>query len=164
MIRKIPLLLLGVLFLPEATPAYDLYVRSVNAPVYVMPDTGSGVVATVGQGTKLNGIENKGNWHLVKVNDNTGWVYRFLVGDQPLPESGDGSLAGQYSDHESKARRRPSSYTAAAAARGLREKRRRFAEKYNLDYEALEKIEAMDVSREEVMNFVKEGIENEKKD
>jgi hypothetical protein len=163
MTRKILLLLFGVLFLPASLPAYDLYVRSVNAPVYVMPDTGSGVVATVGQGTKLNGIENKGNWHIVRMNDGTGWVYRFLVSDKPPLGTEAGSLTDQYTGHEAKARRRPSSYTAAAAARGLREKRRRFAEQYRLDYEALEKIEAMDVSREEAMNFVKEGIENEKK-
>ncbi|MEW6076753.1 MAG: hypothetical protein AB1724_02960 [Thermodesulfobacteriota bacterium] len=164
MTRKSLMILLGVLFLPATSPAYDLYVRSVNAPVYAMPDTASGVVTTVGQGTKLAGIENKGNWHMVKAGDHTGWVYRFLVGDKPLADTGDGSLAGQYAEQESKARRRPSSYTAAAAARGLREKRQRFAEKYHLDYEALARIEAMAVSREEVTSFIKEGIENEKKD
>ena len=162
MIRTPLFFFVCVLFVPTSVSAYDLYVQSVNAPVYAMPDTASGIMATHERGTKLAGIEQKGNWHMIRVGGKTGWIYRFLVNDQPPPETGTSStLINQYSDYSAKARRRPSSYTAAAAARGLREKRPGFAEKYRLDYETLEKIEAIEITREELTAFIKQGNENE---
>jgi hypothetical protein len=161
--KTLALWLFALFLLPATAAAFDLYVRSVKAPVYLMPDTASGVVAIYEQGAKLAGIESKDNWHMIRVNDGTGWVYRFLVGDKPPLDTEAGSLADQYTDHETNARRRPSSYTTAAAARGLRDRQRQFAEKYALDYEALEKIEAVEISREELMSFVKQGLENEDK-
>ncbi len=163
--RKTLMFLICALVVPAVVSAYDLYVKSVKAPVYAMPDTASGLMVTYEKGTKLAGVENKGNWHMIRVKDGTGWVYRFLVGDKPpLNAEENDALINQYKTFSSKARRRPSSYTAAAAARGLREKRKRFAEKYNLDYKTLEKVEAVQISEAELMSFIKQGIENAHKD
>ena len=163
--RKILLFLVCILFIPAVVLAYDLYVQSVKAPVYAMPDMASGVLATYQKGTKLTGIESKGNWHMVKVDDGTGWVYRFLVSEQPpLDTEETDALLNQYSDFSTNARRRPSSYTTAAAARGLREKDRHFAEKYALDYEALKKVESFKITDQELASFIKQGNENENTD
>lgn len=163
MVKKYLLFSVFLMVLPVTASGYDLYVKSVKAPVFTMPDAASTVLATCRKGTKLAGVENKGNWHMIRMSDNrTGWVYRFLVGKTPPMRPDDTeALINQYQDHSTRARRRPSSYTAAAAARGLREKRRRFAEKYNLDYKTLEKIEAIKISEAELMSFIKQEKINE---
>lgn len=162
MLKKMFIPAFLVLIIPSAAAAYDLYVQSIKAPVYFMPDTASGIITTYEKGSRLTGIESKDNWHMIRINDGTGWVYRFLVGDRPPPDPGQADdLVNHYTDYSDKARRRPSSYTAAAAARGLRDKRRRFAEKYHLDYEALKKIEGMRIPESEVLSFIKQGLEND---
>jgi hypothetical protein len=60
-----------------------------------------------------------------------------------------------------KARRRPSAFTTTAAARGLKEKRRRFADKYQLDYDALEKMESIQISDQEASEFLMRGVSDE---
>ncbi len=160
--KKILLLLFGALLIPTVLSAYDLYVQSVKAPVYAMPDMGSTIKATYEKGDRLTGLEDKGNWHMIKIDGGTGWVYRFLVADRPPPETGAGELIDQYSNFSAQARRRPSSYAAAAAARGLREKDPDFAEKYQLDYEALAKVEAIEITEKELTSFIRQGMENEK--
>jgi beta-N-acetylglucosaminidase len=52
-------------------------------------------------------------------------------------------------------RRRASSYTSAAAARGLAaDDRRRLSKEEKVDYESLEKVEAFQLSADEINRFM----------
>ncbi len=166
MLKKTLCLVATVLFLPAFSHASNLYVHSVKAPIYVAPDISSGRVAVLKKGTKLTWIKEKGYWYKVDYNGKKGWVYKFMVKKgQPISKksvySRLKSLFQKYEAQSDKARRRPSSYTATAAARGLKGKRRRFADKYNLDYISLEKMEAIEVTDDEAIEFITRGISNE---
>ena len=161
------LLALSIL-IPANADAYTAYVHSIKATVYKSPSMRSAKLTTLSKGAKLDVKKTKGAWYKVKSNDNkTGWVYKFMVKKKPVTDSGKlySKLRSFFYKIESiskKSRRRPSSYTSTAAARGLREKRRHFAEKYNSDYDALEFIESITISDEEAMEFLWKGVQNEK--
>ncbi len=166
---KYLLSLLTISFLIPATAnAYTAYIHSIKATVYKSPSMRSAKLTTLSKGAKLDVKKNKGAWFKVKTGNNrTGWVYKFMVKKKPVTDSGRlySKLKSFFYKIESiskKSRRRPSSYTSTAAARGLREKRRHFAEKYNSDYEALEFIESIFISDEEAMEFLWKGVQNEK--
>ena len=161
------LLLLSIL-IPATANAYTAYVHSIKATVYKSPSMRSAKLTTLSKGAKLDVKKTKGAWFKVKTNNNrTGWVYKFMVKKNPISDTGRlysrlKSFFYKIDSITKKSRRRPSSYTSTAAARGLREKRRHFAEKYNSDYDALEFIEAIVISDEEAMEFLWKGVQNEK--
>lgn len=168
--KKLRFVLVAVIvmttFYPGISAAYDLYVQSIQAPVYLMPDSGSQQLFKVKKGDKLTGIQQVGYWHNVTYNNQTGWIYRFMVRRKPPVKKEDiygqfTSLSKKYEAFSSKSRRRPSSYTAAAAARGLKEKRKRFAVGYRLDWESLGKIESIDITDAQAMAFLKKGMTHE---
>ncbi len=166
-----PLLIILIIALfPAQSYAYKAYVHSMNAAVFKTPSMRSKKIATLDKGEKLEVEKAQGAWY--KVNsisggDKTGWIYKFMVRNKPITNSSKlySKLRSFFYKIESiskKSRRRPSSYTSTAAARGLREKRRHFAEKYKADYISLEKIEAIQISNKEAMIFLWEGVKNEK--
>ncbi len=151
---------------PSTAFSYDLYVHSIKASVYLMPDSGSQKLFIVSKGDKLTGLKQMGYWHKITYRGKNGWIYRFMVRNiQPVTKQDIygrfKSLFRKYEAFSARSRRRPSSYTAAAAARGLKEKRKRFAVKYRLDWDALEKIESMDISDSQAITFLSNGVSNE---
>ncbi len=155
-----------IILCPSESFSYDLYVHSIKASVYLMPDSGSQKLFTVAKGDKLTGLKQIGYWYKIVYSGKIGWIYRFMVRKTQPVQKQDiygrfKSLFRKYEAFSARSRRRPSSYTAAAAARGLKEKRKRFAVKYHLDWDALEKIEAMDISDMEAITFLNKGISNE---
>jgi len=143
--------------------SYDLYAQIEKAAVYLAPDLGSIKIFELEKGTKVTGIEQKGYWHKVAYKGKKGWIYRFLVKTMPPVNGQDvygkiSSQTGQYEDFANRARRRPSAYSSAAAARGLNEGRLRFSAKYRLDYEALEKMEAVAITDSEAREFLGQGV------
>ncbi len=156
--------------LPAHAYAYTAYVHSIKATVYKSPSMKSDRVRTVSKGTKLEVSQEQGAWYLVSgksLGKSKGWVYKFMVKKKPVSDSGRlysklKSFFYRIESISSKSRRRPSSYTSTAAARGLREKRKHFADKYNSDYPALETIESIDISEEEAMEFLWKGVKDAK--
>ena len=149
----------AVILLPAASSAYELYVQAVKAPIYLAPDISSGKVAEVKKGDKIIGIMEKGYWHKVVYSGKTGWIYKFMVkSDPPINRNSLYSrLRGMFdrlAASSQQGRKRSSSYTATAAARGLKEKRVRFAQRYTLNYEALQKLEAIGITDEEAIAFL----------
>ena len=64
-------------------------------------------------------------------------------------------IKGEERDIKQSVRRRASTYTSAAAARGLaQDDRRRLSTEEKVDYGGLEKMEAFSVSSEEVSRFM----------
>lgn len=164
------LFFLLIVLLPAHSYAFSAYVQSTSAAVYKSPTMRSTKITSLSKGAKLEVKKSHGAWYRIESKtqgDHTGWVYKFMVRKKPVTNSSKlySRLQSFFYKIESiskKSRRRPSSYTSTAAARGLREKRKHFARKYNADYASLEKIEAIQISDKEALAFLWEGVKNEK--
>ena len=160
MIKKAIHLFILIIFLPASSYSFDLYVHSVKAPLYQSPSIGSTKVTDLEKGEKVIGIQEKTGWYEVKYKDKKGWIYKLMARKMPPLDKKD--LHDEDTDELAhKARRRSSAFTTTAAARGLREKRKRFADKYQLDYDALEKMESIRISNEEANEFLIRGVSDE---
>ncbi len=146
-----------ILFFPIALAASDLlYVQSARAPLLNKPFVGSEKLVELNKGTAVLHILEKGIWHQVIYKDKTGWVCKFMVGKTP-PKDSRNNAAEQLEAFSGNARKRPSAFTTTAAARGLMDKRKRFAGKYKFDFSALEKIESITITDAEVHVFLRNG-------
>jgi len=66
-----------------------------------------------------------------------------------------GVIKGEDAEIKQGVRRRASSYTSAAAARGLaQDDRRRLSKEEKVDYESLEKVESFQLSSDEISRFM----------
>lgn len=160
MIKKTILFSVLMILLPASSYSFDLYVHSVKAPLYQAPSIGSAKVAELQKGDKIVGIKEKAAWYEVRYKNKKGWIYKLMARKTPPLDTKDlyDKDIGELAD---KARRRPSAFTTTAAARGLKEKRKRFADKYQLDYDALDKMESIEISDEQASEFLMRGISNE---
>src|SRR3989338_1147303 len=152
-------LLIGLLLIaPYMVHAADLYVQSVKAPIFSEPSLGSKRLAESARGELLKEIEKKGDWYQIDYKGVSGWVSRLLVSTKPplgkvsILEEADEML-------EKGARKRASAFATAAAARGLAEERARISDKYKVDYEGVEWMEALKIADEEASQFLQEGME-----
>ncbi|MFZ5573207.1 MAG: hypothetical protein ACOZF0_22625 [Thermodesulfobacteriota bacterium] len=151
---------------PPRCNAYDLYVASVKAQVYLMPDTGSEKLFELKQGTRISGLKKAEYWHQVSHQGRSGWIYSFQVAVKPPVKKRDiygafTSLLNKYKLFSDRSRRRSSAYSSVAAARGLRENRLRIHSGHRLDYEALEKMESVDITESQALMFLQEGTAHE---
>lgn len=163
MLKRLLTIIGAMFFFPAISLAVDLYVQSAKAPIYLAPDAGSGKLAEVKKGTKINGISEKGYWYNVSYKNKKGWMYKFMVKKEPPVDSTSlysklRSLFRKYELFSDRSRRRSSSYSATAAARGLKAKRKRFADQYRLDYTALGKMEASEASDNDALKFISKGV------
>jgi len=166
MIRKLLVFTVLIILFPTFSYCFDLYVHSVKAPLYQTPFIGSEKILELKKGTKVIGIEEKTNWYKVRYEGKDGWVYKLMVRKKPPLETKSlfarlKSIFRRIDVLREKSRRRPSSYTTTAAARGLRDRRQRSADKYRLDYDAVEKIESVEISDAEALEFLMKGVSNE---
>jgi len=130
------------------------YVQSAKAKVMYGTSFKSGVIAEVSKGYKLTSSGREGSWIKVRFNDKDGYVSALLVAAHP-PLEKIGVIKGEDAEIKQGVRRRASSYTSAAAARGLaQDDRRRLSKEEKVDYESLEKMEAFKVSSEEINRFM----------
>lgn len=134
--------------------AADLYALGAKVPILAEAKLGAAKVAEAKRGDLLSGGEEQTGWYHVTFAGKSGWVSRLLVGNKPplpvvsvLDDNKDEDLEGG-------ARRRASTFTSAAAARGLSEDRTRISQKYQLDYSGLAWIERHGVTQEEALSFV----------
>lgn len=165
--KRIIFLMIFMFTLPLAAWADSAYVHSDRADVYSKPAMNSTKTTQLAKGTKVNVIEKKGAWSQIDDGKTRGYIYSFLLNKNPVTTSEKlySSLRSFFSKIESissKSRRRPSSYTATAAARGFREKRAHFAEMYRSDYDSLERFESIDISDDEALKFIRKGVTDEK--
>lgn len=133
------------------------YVLSVKAKVMTGPAFKSPVAGEVARGHKFISSGRQGGWVKVKYKDKEGYVSSLLLSTHP-PLEKTVLIKGDDAEIKQGVRRRASSYTSAAAARGLAaDDRRRLSSEGTVDYSALEKVEAFTVSSEEVMKFSEGG-------
>jgi len=154
--RKHFLLIIALFYLlPTLAWCSDLFVQSRTAPVFKKPSLTSMKLMVLAQGTKVTGLKKKGMWQQIQHNKKTGWVYSLML-SKALPQSPLDITSDQVDQMAQSARRRPSSYASAAAARGLVNQRKRLAQKLGYDYAALKKMESYAVDEKETLQFVKE--------
>jgi hypothetical protein len=157
--RKILLLLVVVAVsvcyattLYAAQKAY--YVQSVKAKVMSSPSFKAGVIVVMHRGDKLYSSGRKGSWIKVKVAKKYGYISSMLVATHP-PFKRVRVIRSDEKKIKHGVRRRASSYTSAAAARGLtKEDRRRLSKEEKIDYDSLEKIESFQLGDDEIARFM----------
>jgi uncharacterized protein YgiM (DUF1202 family) len=158
-------LMMFMMFLPamlfatlaHADTAY--YVQSTNATVRSDPSFGAKVIAKVTKGQMLTSTSKSGDWIKVKVDGKDGYISHLLVTTHP-PLEKTTVIKAEEQEIKPTARRRASSFTSAAAARGLTDEEQKHegegtAEKS--DYKALDKMEAVKVTPDEVKKFKETG-------
>ena len=135
------------------------YVQARQAKLYAQPSLKSSVVAILPKGQTVDLLVSEGRWLQVSVEGKTGWVSKLVVASHP-PMKRVSVLADTQTDLSENARRRASSATAAAGARGLRgEERARSSDREVVNFSALEAVEAHGVSEEEALEFVEQPLE-----
>lgn len=129
------------------------YVQSLKAKIMSGPAFKSRVLGEASKGTKLISLGKDGSWIKVSFYSKEGYVSAMLLSTHP-PMERQRLIKGEESDIKQSVRRRASTYTSAAAARGLTaDDRRRLSRNEKVDYEALEKIESFAVSDDDVRLF-----------
>ena len=131
--------------------------QSVKAKVLSAPSFKSPVIGEVLKGHKFDSLGKQGNWIRVKFAGKEGYVSALLLAAHP-PFDKIGMIKGLERDIKQGVRRRTSSYTSAAAARGLaQDDRRRLSKDEKADYESLDKMEAFKLTPEEISRFMEKG-------
>lgn len=149
------LFLMASMFLASASYAQgNYYVQSVKAKVMSATSFKSPVMGEVGKGFKFVSSGKQGTWVKVKYNNKEGYVSSLLLSTHP-PFDKTSVIKGDEGDIKQGVRRRASSYTSAAAARGLAsDDRRRLSKEEKADYDSLDKIESFKVTADEINRFM----------
>ncbi|MDH4161684.1 MAG: SH3 domain-containing protein [Nitrospirota bacterium] len=146
-----------VLVAVTAAIAEEVYVQSAKVKVMWEPSFKAKVMTEVTKGHKFTVLGKQGSWVKVKHGFETGYVPALLVSKNP-PLAVVGLVKADESEIKDSVRRRASTYTSAAAARGLTsESRKRLSKEEKADYTALDKIESFSVSNEELAKFMEGG-------
>lgn len=156
----------ALLAVSEDAFSYSAYVQSVHADIYQAPTLNSVKTMSLLKGDAVDVIKESGAFYMVSFEGSKGYIYKFLVDRRKVSSSEKlySRLRSFFQKIESvsgKSRRRPSSYTSTAAARGLRDKRKNFAGSYTSDYESLSRFESITIGEEEALNFIREGGKDE---
>lgn len=147
----------AVLLVCSVHAADTYYVQSVKAKVLSAPSFKSTVLGEASKGTKLTAVGKEGNWVKVSYYGKDGYVSALLVTPYP-PMARAGLIKADEADFQQGVRRRASTYTSAAAARGLAaDDRRRLSGEEKSDYSGLEKMEAFMVTEAEIAKFMEGG-------
>ncbi len=133
------------------------YVQSAKAKVLWEPSFKSTVMREVAKGQPLKVVLKEGNWVKVKIDFETGYVSSLVVSKQP-PFNKVALIKAEDQEIRQSVRRRASTYSSAAAARGLtQEGRKRLSKEEKADYYSLDKVEAVNVTKEEIERFLQGG-------
>lgn len=141
----------------QASAQETLYVQSVKAKVLSAPSFKSRVLGEASRGTRLSSIGRDGSWVKVSYYGKEGYVAAILLSASP-PMAKHTMIKAGDSEFQQGVRRRASTYTSAAAARGLAaDDRRRLSGEDKLDYDGLERVEKFMVSEAEMTKFMEGG-------
>lgn len=138
--------------LPAAQETY--YVQSMKAKIMSTPSFKAKVIGESTKGARLVSTGREGSWVKVILVQKEGYVSALLLSKLP-PLEKQGVIKGEERDIKQSVRRRASTYTSAAAARGLaQDDRRRLSTEEKTDYHGLEKMESYTVSADDVARFM----------
>jgi len=141
----------------QASAQETFYVQSVKAKVLSAPSFKASVLGEASRGTRLSSIGKDGSWVKVSYYGKDGYVAAILLSAYP-PMAKHTMIRAGDADFQQGVRRRASTYTSAAAARGLAaDDRRRLGGEEKLDYDGLERVENYVVSNAELTKFMEGG-------
>jgi uncharacterized protein YgiM (DUF1202 family) len=141
----------------QASAQETYYVQSVKAKVLSAPSFKANVLGEASRGTRLSAIGKDGSWVKVNYYGKDGYVAAILLSASP-PMAKQSMIRAGDSEFQQGVRRRASTYTSAAAARGLAaDDRRRLSGEDKLDYDGLERVEKYVVSDAELTKFMEGG-------
>ncbi len=147
------ILFVSVLFSPAAYPDETYFVQSVKAKVMAGPNFKAKVIGEASKGTPLAGRGREGNWMRVQFSSHEGYVSALLLSKR-APLKPQGFIKTEDADIKQGVRRRASTYTSAAAARGLgADDRRRLSAAEKADYTSLDRMEAFSLPQDEITKF-----------
>lgn len=139
----------------HAEPVY--YVQSANARIWAGSSFVSKVIAEAGKGQRLVSTGTEGRWVKVKFDGKEGYIPSLLLSTHP-PLTRTEIVKAEDTDIKQGVRRRASTFTSAAAARGLtKEDRDRGGIEEGVNFNALKKMESLTISNEEVTQFMEGG-------
>ena len=139
----------------HAESAY--YVQSAKAKILLSASFKSAVIAEVNKGQMLTSTGKEGSWVKVKFNGKDGYVPALLLATQP-PLNKTEFIKAEDPEIKQGVRRRASSFTSAAAARGLtKEDRKRADLEEGVDFIALNKMESLALTDAEITQFMNGG-------
>lgn len=129
------------------------YVQSSKARILAAPSFSARVIDEVSLGQQLVMKGRQGSWVKVERNGREGFVSSLLVSVRP-PMARGKYIQADAGEINQGVRRRTSSFSSAAAARGLtKDDRKRADIEEGVDYRALYKMEALTVGENEVTQF-----------
>jgi uncharacterized protein YgiM (DUF1202 family) len=144
----------NIFYAAVACAAQAYYVQSVKAKILATPSFRSAVVTEVGMGQMLTMERKDGSWIKVSIGGKEGYISSLLVSTHP-PLKKVGFIKTDDAEIKMGVRRRSSSFTSAAAARGLtKEDRKRADVEDTVDYGALRNMESVSFSEDEVSQFM----------
>ncbi len=131
------------------------YIQSEQAKVFNKPTFEGQVISVLNKGSRIELLEKAGSWGKLRINNQDGYISFFLLGKTPPLDK----TAVKKEDVKETGRKRASNETTAVAGvRGLTEEdRKRLSMEGKVNYEALEKMESVSISREEIKKFLEEG-------
>lgn len=133
-----------------------LYVQSAQAKLMAAPDFNAAALQVLEKGASVTVVKEQGRWLQVHTQSADGWIPKLLLANHP-PIEKFSVLKGNQEHLEKSARRRASTNVTAAATRGLRsDDRTRISDQGQPDYTELEKMEAVDIPTQEVLEFQRE--------
>jgi len=141
----------------QASAQGTYYVQSVKAKVMSAPSFKAYVLGEVNRGTRFGSTGREGSWVKISYNGKDAYVAAILLSvTRPMPKHT--MIKTDNSDFQQGVRRRASTYTSAAAARGLTaDDRRRLSGDDKLDYDGLERVEKFSVTDTELAKFMEGG-------
>lgn len=139
-------------------PPKTIYIQAVHIDLKENSMANSATIGSVNRGEEGLIIESKDSWIKIKCGKKTGWVSRlFVTNHKPVGNSD--LMKGVKENLTTTSRRRPSSYSVSATARGLMtsERGREGREIYETDGEALEKMEKYSLPTDSLRKFKSNG-------
>jgi len=156
---RITIALLALVFtiVQQASAQETQYVQSVKAKVFSAPSFKASVLGEASRGTRLRSIGREGSWMKISYYGKDGYVAAILL-SASRPMAKHTMIKAEDTEFQQGVRRRASTYTSAAAARGLAaDDRRRLSGDDKLDYDGLERVEKYAVSEAELVRFMEGG-------
>lgn len=149
---------LFVFIISSSASAETLFVKAREAKVMPGASFAGQPIGKLAAGSKVESLSRKGSWVEVEFEGRRGYLAATLLTDSPPSEGGFFSRISDKVQSMGGARRRASTYTSAAAARGVMSfDRARMSRQEMVNYDALSKMESSAPSEDDVARFIEEG-------
>jgi hypothetical protein len=131
------------------------FVQAARAEMKKEPKTAAAVLARLSRGDRVQFVSKKDLWFEVRTGKAVGWIPRLFLSQHPPVGASELSNLPSGTTLEKASRRRPASFAVSASTRGLMvsERARRGQEKFPTDYEALVRLEELDIPAAELDKF-----------